>query len=285
MAKWVRAITGFWLVVGFALGLAVGYILVTRRHHTKFEAISEYWVYLPTAKMPDQSELMDRMIGSNPFSQAGRSPIGKKEGLIFSDVRLHTALILRSKNTNAFRPDLFETDVDLTAGQLQALSRSQSIVKVRYVSDQPLPDKRHIQFGIHAAAAIAALGGGELIFDVCAERMFDVLELDSELNTHFDATVSDLHVRTIWSKSDLGGQAYTRGLTKMGAAELRSADVSEDQRVLATEVIATAARKIWDEGKAPDPFDIEVFHDQFRLLVGGAKDGFCSVRILRVQAN
>ncbi len=283
MAKRSRTLTAFFLVVGFAFGLLVGYLIVTRKHRPRFHAICEYWVYLPGTEMPGQSALLDRMIGSNPFAQAGRSPIGKTEGLVFSDVRLHTALILRSKNTNVFRPDLFESDVDLTASQLQALSRSQSIVKIRFLSDQVLPDKRHLQFCIHAAAAAADLGSGELVYDVTSERMMDLVDLQSELAEHFDATTADLHVRTVWSKSDVGGHAYTKGLPKIGSLELKTAEIAEDEKTLAMEVITAATHKIWREGKAAEPFELDVFHDKFQLLLGVAKDGFVPVRIMRVQ--
>jgi hypothetical protein len=78
-------------------------------------AMAEYWVYLREPQAPTQDDVMTRMIQTNPFQRGGVSPIGAKEGLLWSDIRFHMALALRDKNAHIFRPDLFEPHVDANA--------------------------------------------------------------------------------------------------------------------------------------------------------------------------
>ena len=107
----------------------------------KYFACAEYFVYLPQEAMPDQDQLMDRVIKGGPYGQ----PITSQEGILFSDIRLHLGLILRSKNPHVFRPDTFETHITPTQEILGELSNARAAVKVRYLSEEPLADKRHLQ--------------------------------------------------------------------------------------------------------------------------------------------
>lgn len=277
--------TGFLLFLGFVAGLVIGYSVITRRAKPKFLATAEYWVYLPGDSMPPQDRVMDRMLAGNPHSKRGQSPIGKNEGLVFSDVRLHIALVLRKRNPHVFRPDLFEDHIEPSATDLQALSEAQSLVKVRYVSEEPLPDKRHLQFLLHAADAYAALGEGRIVYDVMAERLIPIEELQATLTENFDATGPELHVRTVWKRTATGGVAQTRGLAKIGFHELATSEMEADERWLVKTVLDEAVKEIWQAPSMPASVEVSAYDDRFRILVQEAKDRLATVRIQRVQAT
>src|ERR1044072_845222 len=134
-----------YLLVGLLLGMVLGWLFVQRRQQkSSFLSTNEYWVYLPGKEMPNQTEVMSRLIGDNPYRQGGKNPIGPREGLLLSDIRLHLALVLRSKNPHVFRPDLFDEYVDPTSEILERLANSESLVKVRYISEQPLNDRASV---------------------------------------------------------------------------------------------------------------------------------------------
>jgi hypothetical protein len=229
--------------------------------------------------------MMDRMIRGNPYMRRGLSPIGPKEGLVFSDVRLHMAVVLRSKNPHIFRPDQFEEHIKATPDQLESLKQAQALVKLRYASDIPLAEKTHLQFLVHAADAVAELSGGEAIFDVKAERLMSRSELETALRENFDATVSSLHTQVVWKKTSRGAVVETRGLTKIGLAELRTGEMEADQRVIATNVMTEAVRCIWDNGILPESVEVTTFDDTFKVQFEKMKDALTKVRILRVQAS
>src|SRR5947209_2616034 len=121
--------------------------------------------------MPEQDAVMTRMVAENPYSRDGHLAIGKREGIIFSDIRLHVSLVLRSKNPHVFRPDLLKDSVEPTADILSALANSAALIKVRYISEAPLSDDRHIQFMAHFACAYLDLGSGLVIYDVVSEQL------------------------------------------------------------------------------------------------------------------
>jgi hypothetical protein len=282
MAHRGSPLTAAIVLLAVVAALMIGYLVLHRRDQSKYLASAEYWVYLPGDKMPSQDAMLTRMVGKNPYSQRGQSPIGQSEGIILSDIRLHIALILRSKNPHVFRPDLFD-NIAIDAEQLAALSESHSIVKLRYISELLLSDKRHLQFLIHAADAMAEIGNSRLIYDTVAQRIFTKEELAKELAESVDATRSSLHVRTLWKGTADERHAETLGLKKMGLEELRTGPMEADEQVLIDHVLEPAIEHIWLANRVPTELEVEAFDDPFKVLFTPKKDGFVDVRILRIQ--
>lgn len=272
-------------LLGVLSAIVLVYVVLSRTHQSKYLALAEYWVYLPGDKMPLQDDIMSLMVQQNPYTRRGLSPIGPKEGLVFSDIRLHIALVLRSKNPHIFRPDQFEEHIRTTPALLEALQNAKSLVKLRYVSDIPLEDKRHLQFLVHAADATAELGGGSVIFDVKAERLISREELRSELRENFNATECQLHTTILWRRSPRGGVAETRGLIKIGVTELRTGEMEPDERVIGTSVLTETLKCVWDCGALPESVEVNCYDDTFKVEFEKIKDNIAIVKILRVQAT
>ncbi len=268
----------------FAFGLITTYLWVTRSHRTTYLALAEYWVYLPGDKMPSQDEMMTLMVRDNPYHRRGASPIGPSEGLLFSDVRLHCALVLRSKNPHVFRPDQFDDHMHPSAEILNALKESKSLLKIRYASEIPLKDKRHLQFLLHAADSMSELGHAKVIFDLKQEKLFTREELRQMLTRNFNVTGCDLHTQVVWKQSGRIGRAETRGLNKIGLDEWQSVDLELDQQVIATHVFTEGIRSIWEKAELSDGIEIDAFGDTFRLQFEKMKDKMTKVKILRVHA-
>lgn len=273
------------VIIGVAIGIVLGWILVTRAQKAdKFLSTNEYWVYLPGTKMPDQNAVMTLVIGDNPYKQRGRNPISPKEGLLLSDIRLHMALVLRNKNSHVFRPDLFDDHVEPTAEILAELANSESLVKVRYVSEIPLKDRASVQLLPHLADTIAELGEGKVIYDCMKEELLSREQFKSTLSSHLDLNDSDIQVRPVWRSADHGGWAETRGLRKIGLPELATERMESDERVLVTEVMSAAAKSLWEAGELLEKVEVKLFDDEFQVIVAPPKERVASVKILRVQA-
>ncbi len=270
------------ILFGLILGLIVGSLWMRRRKQP-YLAATEYWVYMPGTELPAQQDVMHRMLAANPYGRPSDPPIGPREGVMFSDIRLHIALVLRSKNPQAFRPDLFSEDVEPGSEQIATMTSSNSLAKIRFISEQPVPDKRHITFLVHAADAMAELGSSNLIYDLVTERLLDREELVGALRADPTGTDPALHVRVLWKRTPWGGQSETRGLRKVGASDLVSAEMEGDERVLVSEVVEEAAKTIWNEGIVPEPFQVQAFDDLFQIRTLRPKDGRMAIRILRVQ--
>ncbi|HJP83149.1 MAG TPA: hypothetical protein VJ835_06540 [Fimbriimonadaceae bacterium] len=267
-------------VVGLAAGVFIAYILTLwfdRRRKSKFLAVCEYWVYIPGEKLPKQDDIMSLVL-------QGNSPVGPQEGLLFSDIRLHIALILRSKNPHVFRPDLFDEHIEPTAELLEKMAESQAVVKIRYLSESPLKSDAHLQLLPYLAYAYCKLADGLAVFDVNAERLFTREELQSELRDS-NARRPELHLNTVWHREPEGGHVETRGMIKKGLAELVSADVHSDERLLVSGLIEEAAKRLWTAEQFQEQVEVESFSDLFRLILSVPKDGKSTVRILRVQSS
>jgi hypothetical protein len=190
---------------------------------------------------------------------------------------------LRAKNPQAFRPDLFAEDVDHEPKHLELLATAKSMAKIRFISDQPLPDKRHITFLVHATDAVADLAKGLLIFDHQSDRVMDPLEFSDMLRSDPSGTDAGMHVRVLWKRTAWGGQSETRGLRKIGLDDLVSAEMEGDEKVLVVEVMDEAARELWKKGAIPEPFEVNAFDDRFLIKTLASKNGLRPVRIMRVQ--
>jgi hypothetical protein len=272
------------ILLGMLVGILAGWYLVKHRNQEpKFLSTNEYWVYLPGTSMPNQTDVMARVIGENPYKQKGRNPITPREGLLLSDIRLHLALVLRSKNPHVFRPDLFDEHVEPTAEILESLSASESLVKVRYVSEQPLKDRANIQLLPHLADAVAELGEGTVIYDCMMEMLFSRADFVTYLSSNLDLNQAELQLRTVWRRAEHGGWAETRGLRKVGLPELATERMEADEQVLVTEVLTGAAKTMWDSGELADKVEVTVFDDEFQVLISPPTNRVSSVRILRVQ--
>jgi hypothetical protein len=273
---------GLLVFLGFILGLMVGYTLISRRNRPKYLAAAEYWVYIPGEEMPKHEVLLDRIVGRNPYKQGGKAPIGPAEGLVLSDIRLHMALVLRKRNPHIFRPDLFE-EIHVTKEQLESMADSNAIVKLRYISEQPLPDKRHLQFLIHAADAMAEISGSSLIYDQTAQRLIRKPELEALLSQDLDATKPPLHVSITWHDRPHDCHAETHGLRKIGLDELRTGPMEADEKVLVTQVLELAVERLWNMTYLPQEVEVEAFDDTFKILLSPPEKGVAQARILRMQ--
>jgi len=267
-----------------ALLSAASFSLFGKGRPRPFFAHGEYWIYLPGEEMPSQDALMHRMLRGNPHRNAGKTPVGKNEALIFSDVRLHIALVLRSRNAHVFRPDLFSEHVEPTAPMLEGLAGAKSFAKVRFISEEPLKDMRHLRFLAYAADAIAELGNGSVIFDVVAEKLYSPAEFGEKLDALGDATDADFQTDVVWSRSAAGGIAETRGLEKVGLPELATEEMNTDQRVLVTAILEGVIRQVWTLDTLPPAADVNYFDDHYRVEIKQTRKGPAKVTLMRMPS-
>ncbi|HLK16941.1 MAG TPA: hypothetical protein VKT78_19205, partial [Fimbriimonadaceae bacterium] len=210
--------------------------------------------------------------------------IGPKEGLLFSDIRLHMALVKRSRNAHLFMLDLLEEAVPLDEARLDDLATAQSLYKIRYVCDPPVKDDRHLRLLPHVALVCAQLTKAGMIYDLYQRRVFSVDELAGLLAKKQDAARADVHVKVRWTGlPDPRGQ--TRGLVKKGIAELNTEPMETDEENLVTYVLGEAAKAAWEAGEIPPSVDVEYFGAQFEVRpiekVRSTLDA--NVRILRKE--
>ncbi|MBX3114670.1 MAG: hypothetical protein KF836_08905 [Fimbriimonadaceae bacterium] len=275
-----------WLVpvalITIVAGL-IGWRVLVGRREPGYLALTEYWVYTTEKKLPDQTKLMDRMISSNPHNKPGRPSIGAREGMLFTDVRLHLAVALKEKNALVFRPDLFEEDVEPTAEILERLANCDALVKVRYASEAVLKDNRHLQFLPHMTEAISEMMNGQVVFDHIGEKMWTAEDFRSMLQQTNNTERPEFHVRVQWKQDEDSCYARTYGLRKVGLAELKSDPQESDREVLITGLMMRLAFQLVRKPDEQGPFEFDEFGDLFILELGELEDGIRKVAIRRRQ--
>lgn len=280
MSDLYRGTTG--LAAG-SLIASLGSAIFFKGRPKPYFAHAEYWVYLPGEEMPNQDQIMDRMMNGNPHRVDGKFPITKNEALLFSDIRLHIALVLRAKNAHVFRPDLFDEHVEPTVELLEGLSASASFVKLRFISEDPLPDHRHITFLAHAADAVASLAQGNVVYDVVAERLYTAQEFYEAIDRVGDVSQPDFQTQVVWSRNNSGGIAETRGLVKAGLPELATEPMNADQRVLVTAILEQAIREVWNLQALPASLDMTYYDDDYRAEIKPRRKGPALVMLMKIS--
>ena len=252
------------LVIGIALGW--GFVRARRLRKPPYLLHLEYWVYLPGVALPPQDEIMGGLVETRA--------IGPSEALLFSDVRLHVALVLRSKNAHVFRPDLLEPHVEATPEELATLAEARSFAKVRYISEEPVDDRRALVLLPQLARRLAEIGGGSLVYDPVGERLIAAEALRD----------GDPGPNVRWIPEATGGTVRTYGLRKRGLPEIETAPLPADQRWIVAEVVEQVAREAWLTGALPPTAVARAFEDEFRVELEPEKDGRTRARVHRVQA-
>lgn len=244
--------------IGLIIGALVGYVVISlrKKRRPKISSHAEYWIYLPGSRLPHTERIMMNMVGENPYGQ-----LSHREGLVFSDVRLHVGLALRKRNPHVFRPDLLEYEVEPNAEVLNSLSQAQSMARISFGSDEPLADTRHLTFLPHMAAAIADLADGLAIFDTVMEKIWTVDEFRDRLKDA-ELEAPAFHVRSHWQQTPEGCCIGTKGLRKLGRAEWRTGWVECDQEMLLTRLMDRAHEPLW---QGEETVELEEFGDTFIL--------------------
>jgi hypothetical protein len=275
-----------WVIGVLVLAVCVSLLwLRVRLPKSSYLAACEYWVYLPVAALPKQEDLMTRMVAENPYMTPGKPPIGAREGLLFTDIRLRLGLATRERNPHLFRPDLFADSAVPAKEALHALAASQAVARARYISETPLSDDRHLQFMPHMAAAILSLCDGSAVYDPVVERLWTAAEFDAELRRCSSAAAIGLHLRLTWRETESGYEAATRGLKKIGLPELRAWPLDADQEALALELLREAAERLWKEPAVPERMTLTAFDGGFELRFERAREGFARVQLFRVVSK
>ncbi len=261
-----------YILVPVGFGLALFGLFAWRafmgRREPGYLSLTEYWIFTTQVKLPDQTKLMDRMISSNPHNRPGRPCIGAREGMLFTDVRLHTAVALRDKNPTFFRPDLFEEDVEPTKEILSRLAKCGSLVKVRYLSEARLKDFRHLQFVPHMVDAFSEFMEGSVIFDHVSERIWTAEEFRGFLEKNGNCERPEAHFRVVWKSDEDGSYARTYGMRKIGMDELRTDPQEDDREVLMVGLLTRLAFHLFRKPEEEGPFEFDEYGDIFILELG-----------------
>lgn len=210
---------------------------------------------------------MSRMIDGNPHNRPGKPCISNREGLLFTDVRLHVAAVLKAKNPQLFRPDLFDRLVIPTPEILERLALCEGLIRVRYLSEVPLKDNRHLQFIPHMADAVNDLCEGLVVLDTVSQDLVLAEEFTGRLAANGMCERPDFHLRVWWDKLETGCRALTLGLAKVGRKEWISDWLDSDQEVLATGLMLNASHKVFRAPGDAGPFEMEAYGDTLILEV------------------
>lgn len=241
----------------------------------KFLAVIEYWIYTSDPKPANMSGAVAKMTRSGELTTA--------EANLSSDIRFFASQLKREQNPQLFRPDLFGENIEPTAEFLEAMASSNTIIKVRYLSETPLGDLRHVGFVPRVAVEVALLKKSNVILDNISQQLYSPEGLQASLMSGDDRYLPGDHIRTYWSKTEDGGRAVTRGLLKVGIQELETPETRSDHRHIVTEVLNQAADKLWRGEANPNLVHVSCYDDLFVVRVKPTKNGPALARVMRLH--
>lgn len=208
----------------------------------------EYWIYCNAQERPSDAAILDYLLKSGPFAKSGKTIIGPAEGITLSDVRFHIGLAKKKKNPLMFRPEIIaEVDTEYDKKIIALASESETIIIVRYISEDPPKDLNYLQFVTHCVHAIANLVNSQLIFDVEEQKFWELQTFLEAIQRDLMARGHGLHVATRWVESSDEGNAFTRGMAKAGMPDLYFSNHPLDQRIISTYLVEESSRSCWQD--------------------------------------
>ncbi len=225
----------------------------------------EFWIYSCAETLPEHKDLMHRMLAGSPFKG---SPIGAREGMTFSDIRFHMGLVRRQGHDLMFHPE-YQADLESqpTSEQLERIKECDSLIRVVFISEEPLADLRPLQFSVFAAEAVAALVQAKMILDCEAQAFFTHEQLMHALQKDTDATRFEFNVRIECEELVDSIVVFTRGMNKAGVADLKLSDLPPDHKTLGMALTEAAANALWQRMRL-EPVTVEAFGDEFVIECG-----------------
>lgn len=258
-----------------ALYLIINY--VKKRDRIRFETV--YLVYLKEGELPAQEALMDRMVAQNPFNPRGRTVIGSREGLLFTDIRLYLSTANRESSSLLFRPDLTEDNFSYSPDAMSALAEVHKVAIVRYVLEGPAEDFRHLIFLPHMASALADLCGGLAVADVTQRKLMTRWEFESFLRENSGLESRSAHVRLETLPADGDYRIASFGLRKIGLPDFTTSHLSSDSLRMCEAVCEQFLDACWAARAILKDFEMEYFGTTMMVVPGDQASGFLHIRI------
>lgn len=265
MDEWGRPINAAIFFFGFLAGLTAFVLWKSSQKKKSNIARSEFWIYFEGEKLPPSERVMSYLMALKGMTSA--------EGLYFSDIRLHIALVKRSKNVSLFRPDLFHANVEVDGAALSQLSECHSLVRISFVSEAPLVNRNYLKFMLGLARTYAELLDGKAIYDHNRSMLLTVQALPN-------ATIGMAeNLRIIKQTAPEGLVFLTSGLVGIQLPELETLPVPESERTNVEAIFNLLVEQIWNEGSVPQTAEFVHYDQLFRAEIS-AKN---KVQISRIK--
>jgi hypothetical protein len=240
----------------------------------RYLAVCEFWIFVTDPTPVDLSLACTRLTRSGEITP--------QEAMLAGDIRLFFSTLRKAQNPHIFRPDLFSENIEPSAEILQALGESDTIAKIRYLSEEPLNNDFHLGFMPRLAVEIAKQRKGVVIFDSIGEELVTVSQLQARNESAEDRYGASQHLRTVWLHTEHGGFAATRGLMKVGVPELQTPDTRPDHRAIVCEVLDSAAVELWNHREVPESIEVNCYDDTFVVKIQPNSRGSNQARVARV---
>lgn len=243
----------------------------------RYLAVIEYWIYT--------SDSVPVNVGGSVAKLTRNGTLTPAEAALASDIRLYASQVMKEQNPHLFRPDLFDGAIEPTAESLAAIASCNRMIKLRYLSDVPLADLRHVGFLPRLAVELARTKKSEAVLDNVSQKLYTPVSLEQSLLDGEDRYAPGDHLRSYWEPMLDGGRAVTRGLLKAGIQELETPETRADHRLLVTEVLSQAADKLWRGEANPNLIHVSCYDDLFVVRVKPTKNGPSLARVLRLHES
>lgn len=240
-------------MIGLVLAvIAIGIGIFLTRHRNRLLLNAEYWVYCQAEKLPDQTQMMERVVGRS-------DKIGPAEGLLFSDIRLHVSLVTKAKNPHLFDPTALDPELQESFEFVTDVLNQTSIIRVRFTSNELMKDKRHLRLLPHLAFAYTGLTDAKWIYDKSQQKLYGIEEFAKYIETNLDKAWSQVRI----GKTD-DGALKVYGIEKIGIPPFQTDRLDVDQFQLVEEVLRSFVEQCWRANRL-DTTPIEAHGDKFEF--------------------
>lgn len=219
---------------------------------------AEYWVFCKADKLPDQTQMMERVVGRT-------DKIGPAEGLLFSDVRLHVTLVTKAKNPQLFDPTALDPSLQESFDFVSSVIEQTAIIRVRFTSSEPMKDRRHLRLLPHLAYAYALMADAQWVFDQPQRKLYSMDDLAKLIDGQADSLDNQIRIE----KTD-EGSLKVLGMEKIGIQPFETDRLDADQFQLVEEILNEFVARSWKANRL-DLEPLEAHGDTFEFQLDARK--------------
>lgn len=275
-------LSGVW-ELGWSIALVLVLYVVARGARRLFRrtpvvqrsqpAVHEFWMWTPKERLPSEHAISNRLMRGNPHNSYGRPALSTDEALLLTDIRTHVGISLPPKNRHLFDPNFYSDEAIVPPEAMDTMREARSMVIVRFVAEEPMPNRDYLHFLTHLADAVADLMGSELIYDREGMRFYTGERWKTEMMSENAKQTFERLIAFDAVEEARGWWLHTHGMRKLGLPDLEMCDVGREQKTICMNILRTFAEQVFDDAAFLTDRELEMFGRSHRLVLAPSERG------------
>ena len=192
---------------------------------------------------------------------------------MLTDIRTHVGISLPPKNRHLFDPNFYSDEAVVPPEGVRTMKEARSMAIVRFVAEDPMPNRDYLHFVTHLADAVADLMASDLIYDREGMRFYTGERWKTQMMSDNARQTFERLVAFHAVEESSGWWLHTHGMRKVGLPDLEMCHVGREQKTICTNILRTYAEQVFEDPTSLVDRELEMFGRSHRLVLAPSERG------------